>query len=199
MATATPPACPNDRCLLHHLRGDEQHLVRPIVYRRGTILIEQGHPALGCWSICSGWIKVARCESIYARFDFNGDGLISREARVEFNGSLLTDLEVLMGVWGSEPSADTEGWRAQDLLTLLDSADVHLDLTSFGRLERLKIVAPGLPERLISSERRWVTVTVPAGRYLQIVLEGRSGTSRLCAPIGPLEAGQDLWVVPKPC
>jgi subtilisin family serine protease len=136
-------------------------------------------------------------ENAYARFDFNGDGLISREMRSEFNGSLLTDLEVLMGVWGSGPSPDTEGWRPQDLLTLLDSADVHLDLTTLEGGEQLEISAPGLPERLISSERRWVTITVPTGRALQIVL--RNGVLRLCAPIGPLEPGQDLWVVPKPC
>ncbi len=138
-------------------------------------------------------------ESIYARFDFNGDGRLSREAKADFNGSLLTDLEVLLSVWGSGPSADTEGWRTQDLLALLDSADVHVDLTIFGRLEQLKTLAPGLPERLISSEPRWVTVTVPAGQALQIVLEGYNGTPRLCASIGPLEPGQDLWVVPKPC
>jgi subtilisin family serine protease len=136
-------------------------------------------------------------ENAYARFDFNGDGLISREMRSEFNGSLLTDLEVLMGVWGSGPSPDTEGWQAHDLLELLDSADVHVDLTSLGSFEQLEISVSGLPERLISSERRWVTVTVPAGRALQIVL--RNGVLRLCAPIGPLEPGQDLWVVPKPC
>jgi subtilisin family serine protease len=136
-------------------------------------------------------------ENAYARFDFNGDGLISREMRSEFNGSLLTDLEVLMGIWGSGPSPDTEGWQAHDLLELLDSADVHVDLTSLGSFEQLEISASGLPERLISSERRWVTVTVPAGRALQIVL--RNGVLRLCAPIGPLEPGQDLWVVPKPC
>jgi subtilisin family serine protease len=136
-------------------------------------------------------------ENAYARFDFNGDGLISREMRSEFNGSLLTDLEVLMGVWGSGPSPDTEGWQAHDLLELLDSADVHVDLTSLGSFEQLEISVSGLPERLISSEQRWVTVTVPAGRALQIVL--RNGVLRLCAPIGPLEPGQDLWVVPKPC
>jgi subtilisin family serine protease len=136
-------------------------------------------------------------ENAYARFDFNGDGLISREMRSEFNGSLLTDLEVLMGVWGSGPSPDTEGWQAHDLLELLDSADVHVDLTSLGSFEQLEISVSGLPERLISSERRWVTVTVPAERALQIVL--RNGVLRLCAPIGPLEPGQDLWVVPKPC
>jgi subtilisin family serine protease len=136
-------------------------------------------------------------ENAYARFDFNGDGLISREMRSEFNGSLLTDLEVLIGVWGSGPSPDTEGWQAHDLLELLDSADVHVDLTSLGSFEQLEISVSGLPERLISSERRWVTVTVPAGRALQIVL--RNGVLRLCAPIGLLEPGQDLWVVPKPC
>jgi subtilisin family serine protease len=136
-------------------------------------------------------------ENAYARFDFNGDGLISREMRSEFNGSLLTDLEVLMGVWGSGPSPDTEGWQAHDLLELLDSADVHVDLTSLGSFEQLEISVSGLPERLISSERRWVTVTVPAERALQIVL--RNGVLRLCAPIGPLEPGQDLWVVPKLC
>lgn len=137
-------------------------------------------------------------ESIYARFDFNGDGQLSRERKAEFNGALLTDSEVLMSVWGSGPSADTEGWRAQDLRALLDSADVHIDLTDFEKADQIKIVAAGLPERTVSSGR--AVVTVPAGRRFQ--LEFRFGNTiaiRRCATVGPLEGGQDLWLVPTSC
>lgn len=53
------PLCPHERCILHHFK-DESPLVRPVSYRRGTILLEQGQPALGCYTICRGWVKVAR-------------------------------------------------------------------------------------------------------------------------------------------
>lgn len=53
------PFCHHDRCVLHHFRKDDTHFLRPVSYRRGTILLEQGQPALGCYSICRGWVKVA--------------------------------------------------------------------------------------------------------------------------------------------
>lgn len=136
-------------------------------------------------------------ENIYARFDFNGDGIVSRDAKAEFNGSLLTDLEVLMGVWGSGPSADTEGWRAQDLRELLDSADVHIDLSAFAESNRITVTAADLPARTLSTSQRWLTVTVPAGRALQLQLEGQG--ERRCVQLSPLEPGQDLWVMPTSC
>ncbi len=135
-------------------------------------------------------------EPIYARFDFNGDGVISREARADFNGSLLTDLEVLMSVWGSGPSAETEGWNLRDLPTLLNSADVHFDLTSLGDFDHIKMIATGLPERTVPSGRTVVTVTIPAGKSLHFELQGWRGgvvALRRCARAGPLEPGQDLW------
>ncbi len=142
-------------------------------------------------------------ESIYARFDFNGDGLLHRELRADFNGWALTDLEVLMGVWGSGPSADTEGWRAQDLLALLDSADVHIDLTEFKSIDQIKVVALGLPERAIPVVgQAWVTLTIPARRGLQIALEGWSKgrlAVRRCAQIDSLAPGQDMWLTSGAC
>ncbi len=136
-------------------------------------------------------------ESIYARFDLNGDGVISREAKAAFNGLFLTDLEVLLSVWGSGPSADTEGWRAQDLVALLDSADVHIDLSVFGGSDRVMMTAPDLPGRTLSASQRWLTVTVPARRAVQLQLEGQG--ERRCVALGPREPGQDLWVVPTRC
>lgn len=136
-------------------------------------------------------------ESVCSRFDFNGDGIVSREMRAEFNGSLLTDLEVLMSVWGNGLSAEAEGWRAQDLLALLDSADVHIDLSVFGGSDHIKITATDLPERILSASQRWLTVTVPAGRAFQLQLEGQG--ERRCVVLSSLEPGQDLWVVPDRC
>jgi CRP/FNR family transcriptional regulator len=52
--------CPNERCLLHQLKSDQAPPCRPVSYRRGTILFEQGQPVVGVYSICSGWLKVAR-------------------------------------------------------------------------------------------------------------------------------------------
>lgn len=111
MATATSPVrtharplCPNDRCLLHHLRGDEQRIVRSIVYRRGAILIEQGHPALGCWSICAGWIKVARrsVRGKVAGIDLRGPGelvgaraLLAQESVFDFFAQAVSEVQAL--------------------------------------------------------------------------------------------------------
>ncbi len=51
--------CPNKGCLLHWL---PKELITPrlSIYRRGTILIEQGDPVLCCYSICSGFVIVTR-------------------------------------------------------------------------------------------------------------------------------------------
>lgn len=136
-------------------------------------------------------------ENVYSRFDFNGDGIVSREARAAFNGALLTDLEVLISVWGSGPSADTEGWRAQDLFALLDSADVHINLGVFAGPDRITVTAVDLPGRSLSTNQTWLTVTVPARRSLHLQLEGQG--ERRCVALSSLEPGQDLWVVPDPC
>lgn len=102
--THARPFCPNDRCLLHHLRGDEQRIVRPIVYRRGAILIEQGHPALGCWSICAGWIKVARrsVRGKVAGIDLRGPGelvgaraLLAQESVFDFFAQAVSEVQAL--------------------------------------------------------------------------------------------------------
>jgi hypothetical protein len=89
---------------------------------------------------------------LYARFDFNGDGIVSRDDKALFKGGLLTDLEVLMGMWGRGPGAETEGWRAEELPRLLDSADLHLDLSAlFERwgLDQAIITTSSAPERLV--------------------------------------------------
>lgn len=136
-------------------------------------------------------------ENIYSRFDFNGDGIVSRDAKAEFNGLLLTDLEVLISVWGSGPSADAEGWRAQDLFTLLDSADVHIDLSVFEGSDHVRVTAADLPARVLSPSQRWLTVTVPAGQAPHLHLESQG--KRYCVLLSPLRPGQDLWVVPTQC
>jgi CRP-like cAMP-binding protein len=56
------PICPNACCLLHQIQADEMPIgaLRPFSYPRRAILIEQGHPVLGVFVICHGWIKVAQ-------------------------------------------------------------------------------------------------------------------------------------------
>jgi len=139
-------------------------------------------------------------ESLYPRFDFNGDGIISRSARAPFKGGLLTDLEVLMAVWGRGPGADTEGWRAEDLPRLLESADLHLDLSGlFERwgLDQVIITTSRAPERLVRSEAPELVVTVPAYEPITVRVQGMEGDHvrvEQCAELKPLEPGQDLWV-----
>lgn len=70
------PFCTYDRCVLHHFCTDDARFLRPVSYRRGTILIEQGQPVLGCYSICRGWVKVARrsVRGKIAGIDLRGSG-----------------------------------------------------------------------------------------------------------------------------
>lgn len=138
-------------------------------------------------------------ESLYPRFDFNGDGLLSRAARAPFKGQLLADLEVLMAVWGQGPNADTEGWRAEDLPRLLDSADLHLDLSElFERwgLDQAIITPSRAPERLVGPEAPELVVTISAYESITVRVQGRAGDRvrvEQCAELEPLEPGQDLW------
>ncbi len=54
--------CPNKHCLLSRLLTDELPVgaLRPLSYRRGSILIEEGQPVVGGYHICRGWVKMAQ-------------------------------------------------------------------------------------------------------------------------------------------
>ncbi|MCS7198460.1 MAG: hypothetical protein NZ930_07280 [Candidatus Bipolaricaulota bacterium] len=62
--TKSQPFCQHEWCVLHHFDKDDTPSLRPVSYRRGTILIEQGQPALGCYSICyngARWFALMAC------------------------------------------------------------------------------------------------------------------------------------------
>ena len=145
-------------------------------------------------------------EGVYPRFDFNGDGLLSRDAKAPFKGQMLTDLEVLMGVWGLGAGADTEGWRAEDLPKLLDSVDLHLDLKElFERegVERVVVRVTGAPEQEATPEQPHLVVTVPLATGPIVVrvqgLRGDRAAVERCAVLEPVAPGQDLWVALRDC
>lgn len=80
----------------------------------------------------NGVIETREREGTFPRFDFNGDGLLSRTAVPRDRGFLVparfadsTDLAVLQGVWPSDPE-QTEGITVVQLDTLLDSGDVEI-------------------------------------------------------------------------
>jgi len=144
-------------------------------------------------------------ENVYPRFDFNGDGQISRNNLAEFKGQQKIDLQVLMDVWGSGPNPDTEGWEAEDLPKLLDSADLHVDLSpwfSLLGLEKVVLSISYAPSNVITPEAPKVIITVPAFTTIMIEAKGMKGNEVItagCAIIGPLEPGEDVNVELKDC
>lgn len=108
--------CSNERCLLHHLRSDEGRTLRPISYRRGTILVEQGQPVWGIYSICYGWLKVARrtVRGKVAGVDLRGPG------------ELIGGRELL----ASEPAFDVYAQAVSTVQTVWIDRAYLLDLMS---------------------------------------------------------------------
>lgn len=98
------PFCSNSRCALHLFRSDAAHSLRPYFYRRGTILLEQGQPVWGIYSICSGWIKVARrtVRGKIAGIDLRGPGeligareLLADEPVFDLYAQAVTETQVI--------------------------------------------------------------------------------------------------------
>jgi plastocyanin len=101
----------------------------------------------GCVSV--GESTCPTSETVYSRFDFNGDGLVSRTttALVPLNRdgtpsdshSPMTDLQVLESQWGLNTgelaggprTADTEGWTADKLSGLMESGDLEIHADDF--------------------------------------------------------------------
>jgi hypothetical protein len=139
-------------------------------------------------------------ESLYPRFDFNSDGIVSRDDKAPFKGGLLTDLEVLMGMWGRGPGAETEGWRAEELPRLLDSADLHLDLSGFFErwgLDQAIVITSSAPQRLVRPDAPQLVMTVPAYESITVRVRGMVGDGvkvERCAQLQRFEPGRDLWV-----
>lgn len=103
--TRAQPFCPNERCVLHCFRESDSHSLRPVSYRRGTILLEQGQPALGCYAICNGWVKVARrtVRGKTAAVDLRGPGELigAREilAREPILSTYAQAVSAVQAVW----------------------------------------------------------------------------------------------------
>ncbi len=100
------PICPNARCLLHQIQTDEMPIgaLRPFSYPRRAILIEQGHPVLGAFVICHGWIKVAQrtLDGEIAGLDVRGPGeligareLLADEPLFDFYAQTLCKTQII--------------------------------------------------------------------------------------------------------
>lgn len=137
--------------------------------------------------------------------DRNGDGKLSRSDAIVFKGVPKTDLQVLMELWDSEPNADTEGWKAEDLSKLLDSADLHLDLSSWIAelgLDEVRVSVSNAPSLVLTSKTPKLVVTVPAFEVVQIEVKGIKNGAVIagsCAQLRPLEPGQDVRVELREC
>lgn len=100
---------------------------------------------------------------------------------------------------------DVEGWRAEDLPSLLESADLHLDLSElFERwgLDRANIVVLGATERVATAEAAELVITVPPLGFIDVRVQGMRGVHEFieqCAQFVSLESGQDLWVELEDC
>ncbi len=81
-----------------------------------------------------GLVQAMARENVYPRGDFNGDRIISRQARVYVSGAITaqaTDLEVLQEAFAGDPY-----WDAAALPQLQDSYDVHICLDEVHRHNR---------------------------------------------------------------
>lgn len=108
--------CSSNQCVLHHFRSDAAHSLRPCFYRRGTILLEQGQPVWGIYSICRGWIKIARrtVRGKVAGVDLRGPG------------ELLGARELL----ADEPYSDIYAQAIDDMQAIWIDRTYILDLMS---------------------------------------------------------------------
>lgn len=158
-----------------------------------------------------------RCpsETVFNRFDFNGDGIVSRTATAPVgiradgapaqgpvDGATMTDLEVLASQWdGGTPGA--EGIASSDLDALLESGDIelHLDgINATGATEATIDVVDesgGTPTSLrallVPLDGTERILTVPAGTpvSLRISAEGSDGTVAARTPTVTLDSGED--------
>jgi subtilisin family serine protease len=138
-------------------------------------------------------------ENVYPRFDFNGDGKIHRTDTEPFKGQLKTDLDVLKDVWGT--GTDIEGWSADQLSDLLDSGDVHLDLSqciAAHHLDEVVVTVISNPQpasRVFDPSTTEAVFTVPSSQSVQIAATGLRGgavvaTGTLQVTVQP---GEDKW------
>ena len=120
-------------------------------------------------------------EGDFSRFDFNGDGRVSVEAKARvplhddgtvaatpLEGTKMTDLDLFRSQWAPD-AGGAEGWNADDLQTLLHSADleVHADalFDSTARKARIEVqTVEGVqvgPERTLRRGAGFVNMTIP--------------------------------------
>ena len=93
-------------------------------------------------------------------------------------------------MWGRGLNADIEGWRAEELPKLLDSADLHLDLlgliAALG-LDEVRVSISNAPSRTLTPRAPKLVATVPAFAAIQIEAQGiKDGivVVRSCARLG---------------
>ncbi|MCL4534081.1 MAG: PKD domain-containing protein, partial [Bacteroidetes bacterium] len=158
-------------------------------------------------------------ENIYSRFDFNGDGRVSRtdsmQVPLKTDGSPaaskteatdMTDLQVLASQWESRNDTDpavikvkTEGWKAADLDSLMRSGDleIHADdfFTAGATSVDVTFSSPGLsiPSRTLLKGDDFLVATVPDGFPVEVTAQATiDGLARQAAPqTVTLKAGED--------
>ncbi len=153
-------------------------------------------------------------ENVFPRFDFNGDGKISRfeDAAVPLKAdgapasgqaeeTMMTDLDVLVSQW--DPDLDkTEGYTGSDLYDLVNSGDIEIhlqDLFAEGAAEaEIEITRTDtnevLPIRTVPAGER-IIYTVPAGAPIKIkasALVGGELVETLSQPLMINSAGFDM-------
>ena len=152
-------------------------------------------------------LDTAAQENVFPRYDFNGDGRISRTAVANVGGAIndsLTDLQVLMHLFAD---ADVD---VAELPDLLDSTDVHLfgaDAIGVGRIEVVELTftnATGGTVRVIEldGQRPAAVVTVPA-QTLDVTMRYRGAGGEVLAErsvdLADLAPGADVTLrVPNP-
>ncbi|HEY0583013.1 MAG TPA: hypothetical protein VGE94_12575, partial [Chloroflexota bacterium] len=206
-------ACPTESASAVVLNGNDDHPKKDLNFDGCVYLTTSGDPN--------------RCqtrESTYPRFDFNGDGLLSRRDRalvpLHADGTPssgpadqtdMTDLGVLGSQWGKGPTGktiDTEGWTAADLDRLLESGDLEIHAADFfadASVTEVDIsvkrqdTGDVLPARKLKRGDDFLVVTAPLGSVptqLEVTASALANGARVdaTAQVVSLHLGQDLRV-----
>ncbi len=150
----------------------------------------------------------------FPRFDFNGDGEVSKDKTavvpLKVDGTLATnpaeasfrtDLEVLQTQWEGNP-ANTEGYAASALPGLMNSADIEIHADAFFTAGATSVTIAAkrtsdgmtLPTRTLTDPHGFIVMTVPLGPIQLTATATALGRTIASGPVqvSATRAGDDI-------
>ncbi len=195
-----------------NLDGSAENVMRDL-NRDGCVFEHGGAKGSGIvpWGIeTDGGCGDAIDENDYPRMDLNGDGEVHRSESADLNGRSLTDLAVLAELFGLDGIGDVDeeaitlGFEGADLVRLLDSGDVHLDLSELSGAGEITLEVTGLPEplKIAAPDAGHFIVSTPTKGGISIVARRpEADGSALCFQATMLapEPGADVFAPLESC